>query len=315
MPLIHFFWNCLKVLRFRFRNLFRKETLQEKIRYKMAWDRNPELRVLTDKYLVRDFVRATVGEEYLVPIIWAGGSVKDIPWSQLPRQFVVRVTHGSGGVFLVTERAARKRPAYRNLAGRWTRFEVHPDYFEPTEIEKVLESWLKLRYEFRKGKPPAWAYGRPTPRIIIESFVGEKNKDLSELKCFCINGEVRFLKLLVGNLSKGKGGCYYTPEWKHIPVLMSEGGKLSRSIPVGKQPACLSEAIQVSQDLAKRHDFVRVDLLIDNNKIFFGELTFYPQGGNFEFDPPSYSQSFADGWKQSLFYCSWSRGTSSTAKV
>jgi hypothetical protein len=269
----------------------------------MAWDRNPELRIMTDKFLVRNYVRDTVGEKYLVPIIWTGTNVQDVPWSKLPRQFVVRVTHGSGGVFLVTDRAPRKQPVYLELVGRWTRFEVHPDDFEPIQIERLLDSWLNLKYQFRSGKPPAWAYGGLEPKIVIESLIGGGGKDLSELKLFCVNGEVKFIKLLIGNLSTGKGGCYYTPEWKHIQVTMSENGTPSRSISASKQPACLSEAIQVSRDLSKRYDFVRVDLLLDNNKIFFGELTFYPQGGNFEFDPPSYSRSFADGWKQSPFYC------------
>jgi hypothetical protein len=300
--LIDFVRNSSKDILFRVSNLRRGKTIQRKIRYKMAWDRNPELRMMTDKFLVRNYVRDTVGEKYLVPIIWTGTNVQDIQWSQLPRQFVVRVTHGSGGVFLVTDRAPRNQSVYSNLAGRWTRFEVHPDDFEPIQIERLLESWLKLKYRFRSGKPPAWAYGGLTPRIVIESLIGDDGKDLSELKCFCINGEVKFMKLLVGNLSKGKGGCYYTPEWQHIPVSMSENGALSRSISVSKQPSCLSEAIQVSTKLSERHDFVRVDLLLDKNKVFFGELTFYPQGGNFEFDPPSYSQSFAEGWKQKPFY-------------
>jgi len=302
-PVSHFVSNAIKLLFFRVSNLRRGKTIQTKIRYKMAWDRNPELRVMTDKFLVRDYVRDTVGERYLVPIIWAGTNVTNIPWSQLPRQFAVRVTHGSGGVCLVTDRASGVEPAYRNMAGLWARFEVHPDHFKSAELEQVLESWLILSYQFRKGKPPAWAYGEITPRIVIESLIGEEGKDLTELKLFCINGEVKFIKHLVGNLSEGKGGCYYTAEWQHIPVSMSEGGTLSRSISESRQPSCLSEAIQVSKELSKRFDFVRVDLLIDSDKVYFGELTFYPQGGNFEFHPSSYSRSFAEGWKQSMFYC------------
>lgn len=294
--------NALKVATFRLSNLSKGKTLQSKIRYKMAWDRDPKLRVMTDKFLVRDYVRDTVGENYLVPLLWVGSTVDDIPWTGLPRQFVARVTHGSGGVFLITERAKNNTDVYKKAAGRWSRFELHPEAVVPTELGKVLESWLRLKYEFRKRKPPAWAYGSIEPRILIEKLIGQGAEELSEIKSFCINGEVRFVKHLVGNLSVGKKGCYYAADWKHIELSMSENGIISESMPPSKEPPWFREAVRVSQELSSGFDFVRVDLLEDNGRIYFGELTFYPQGGNFEFDPATFSKSCAEDWDQRFWY-------------
>jgi hypothetical protein len=172
-------------------------------------------------------------------------------------------------VFLVTDRAKGDKSVFKKAESRWSRFELHPDAFVPEELKNVLRSWLELGYEFRKGKPPAWAYGQIEPRILIESLVSENSEELRELKCFCINGQVRFIKLFVGNLTSGKKGCYYTTDWEPIPVSMSENGKMSKSMPASDKPGWLSEAIRVSEALSQPFDFVRVDLLISKDRFYY----------------------------------------------
>ena len=50
-------------------------SLPSKILYKMAWDRNPALKVIADKFLVREYISKRVGDSHLVPLI----AVKDSP--------------------------------------------------------------------------------------------------------------------------------------------------------------------------------------------------------------------------------------------
>ena len=45
------------------------------------------------------------------------------------------------------------------------------------------------------------------------------------------------------------------------------------------KPLMLDEAIQVAEKLAKPFPFVRVDLYLSHNAVYFGELTFTPAAG------------------------------------
>jgi hypothetical protein len=52
--------------------------------------------------------------------------------------------------------------------------------------------------------------------------------------------------------------------------------------------------IRIAEELAKGHSFVRVDLYQIQDRIFFGELTFYPAAGLSIFTPSSYDQYFGE---------------------
>ncbi|WP_295157178.1 ATP-grasp fold amidoligase family protein, partial [uncultured Ruminococcus sp.] len=44
-------------------------------------------------------------------------------------------------------------------------------------------------------------------------------------------------------------------------------------------PECLSEMIEFAENISKKFPFVRVDLFVVDDKMYFGELTFTPAGG------------------------------------
>lgn len=56
-----------------------------------------------------------------------------------------------------------------------------------------------------------------------------------------------------------------------------------------KKPECIDKAFEIAEELSKEFPFVRVDLYIVGEKIYFGELTFTPAGGmdtEFKFKAP-----------------------------
>ena len=76
-------------------NIFNPKTFNEKLQwYKMNY-KNPLLTKLVDKYTVRDYV-ASIDNGLLVPLLWSGFDVSEIPWNELPDKFVIKTTHGSG---------------------------------------------------------------------------------------------------------------------------------------------------------------------------------------------------------------------------
>ena len=64
---------------------------------------------------------------------------------------------------------------------------------------------------------------------------------------------------------------YFSPVKKHV-----------------KKPQLLVELLNVAEKLSQDFPYVRVDLYIANNQVYFGELTFRPYGGFMKFVPESF---------------------------
>ena len=102
-------WRSMRTLR---KSVSNPETFSEKIRYKMAFDRNRILSVWADKVVVRDYVSATIGPEYLSNIFGIFQNPEDISLTSLPNNFVIKPNHASGAVIIIWEGAARQDSSY-----------------------------------------------------------------------------------------------------------------------------------------------------------------------------------------------------------
>ena len=124
------FWR----LRFSIR---RPITLNQKIVYKMIWDRRPILTQLADKLAVRDYVegRGYVGN--LPQIFAVAQSIEEIPWDILPKSFVIKPNHGSHAVVLVDDRTsvAGGIPPLQWHRTRGIKCRVHPDSLDRDQLE------------------------------------------------------------------------------------------------------------------------------------------------------------------------------------
>ncbi|HRI37024.1 MAG TPA: hypothetical protein PLO50_00555 [Nitrospira sp.] len=74
-------------------NLTNPQTYTEKLFWRMiTWNRGDmpvRFMQLTDKYAVRDYVAARVGERHLVKLLWQGTDPRAIPFDRLPNQYVI----------------------------------------------------------------------------------------------------------------------------------------------------------------------------------------------------------------------------------
>lgn len=58
------------------------------------------------------------------------------------------------------------------------------------------------------------------------------------------------------------------------------------------KPIQLKDMIEICRKLSSPFSFVRVDLYLHHSRIYFGELTFIPGGGNEPFNPVEADYSF-----------------------
>ena len=222
-----------------------------------------------DKYEVRKYVEATVGFQYLNPLIGIYESEESIPFDQLPESFAIKCTHASGYNIIVADKSK----------------------LDVDRAKKKLRKWLRSNYYWVNRERN---YKNIYPRILIDKFI-PFTRELREFKLFCFRGEVKFISVNVFADGKRKVAVY-DPEWHYIPVSMgypNTGDVLER-------PQNLDELVDVATALAKPFEFVRVDMYNNNGKILFSELTFTSGGGLVRIWPEVYSEEWGSYFKEKL---------------
>lgn len=228
--------------------------------YKMKY-RNPTITNCVDKYNVRKFVSEKVGPEILIPLLGAYNKPEEINLSDFPDKFIIKTTNGSGTNIVCEDK----------------------DKFDWDNSKLMLNDFLK-RNIYSSARE--WAYKDVTPKIIVEPFLEEENSQfngLNDYKIFCFNGEPRYIVVDVNRAVSHKRNIYDL-EWNNLNVA-TDHPVIDEEV---KKPDNLSEMLDIAKRLAQDFPFVRVDLYSLNNKIYFGELTFYPWSGFVSFYPDSF---------------------------
>ena len=274
-------------------------SFDKKILHRMAFDRNPIFPMLTDKIAVRNYVEERVGANLLIPALSICDSVNQLNWQELPREFVCKVSHGSGGLIGVDKNVdgSSKLPIEIGRLG-WQRYWVNPERFDIGSAEAMLMKWLSVNYEWIPGHSPEWAYAGLKPRIIVEELLlGPDSKISTQTQFYVINGKVKLI-LKAGRNSDGKRTMnFYSLEWQSLPVWFIGGTKFEHAESPQLKPINLSSMISVAECLGEGLDFVRVDLYDLGVEIRFGEMTLYPSAGESFLHPSSFNLELGMHWK------------------
>lgn len=85
-------------------NLDNPQTFNEKLQWLKLYDRKPEYTSMVDKYIAKQYVAEKIGEQYIIPTLGVWECFDDIDFDQLPRQFVLKCTHDSGGLVICRDK-------------------------------------------------------------------------------------------------------------------------------------------------------------------------------------------------------------------
>lgn len=245
------------------------KTFNQKLQWLKLYNRKPEYTTMVDKYAVKEYVANIIGEEHIIPTLGVWNSTDEIDWDALPNQFVLKTTHGGGGcdVIICKDKATFDKDAAKE------------------KLNKSLKS--DIYYNFRE-----WPYKNVPKRIIAEKFMTNNGKDLEDYKIHCFNGEPKFI--LVCSNRYGGGAMiddFYTPEWELMDVRRPGHPKSEKA---SKAPEHLKQMLELSRILSKEIPFLRTDFYIIDNKIYFGELTFFPASGMSKYQPEEWDLHFGE---------------------
>jgi hypothetical protein len=152
---------------------------------------------------------------------------------------------------------------------------------------------MKKSYEYYPNKYPEWAYKNPQPKILIEEYLDSPGSDVppSDYKIFCFNGHCKIIQV-DSNRFKNHTRDMFDLDWNFLPFTFT----YPNSMIIPKKPAMLKTMIHIAEKLSANNDFLRVDLYTVENKVFFGEMTNYPEGALGKFLPKYWDQEVARFW-------------------
>ncbi|QOS39363.1 glycosyl transferase [Treponema rectale] len=248
-------------------------TFDEKLQYLKLYNHNPKYTELVDKFEVKKYVESLIGKEYVIPTIGIYQSFEEINFDLLPKQFVIKCTHDSGGLVVVKDKSK-------------------------VNIESIKKKITKsLRHNYFKFTRE-WPYKNVKPRIIIEEYIELGSKENHyDYKFMCFNGIPKYLFLDVGVI--GSDGGHADEYYRNIYDMnfdLQPFRETRRNTPyLVEKPKNFEKMVEIAAILSKSIPHVRVDLYNVGGKIYFGEITFFHGSGiNNKFIPDEYSKKMGD---------------------
>lgn len=241
-------------------NLKAPKSFSEKLQWLKLYNRRPEYTMMVDKYAVKDYVAKIIGREHIIPTIGVWDRPEEIAWDELPKQFVLKTTHGGGnkGVIVCTDKEKLDKGA----------------------TVRKLNSSLKMDLYKTLAE---WPYKNVRRRIIAETYLSDGSEaendsgphDLIDYKYLCFDGKP-LCCMVVSNRRTNKSYDFFDNEWNHLPIRLANfpNAKVKPAKPQNHE-AMLSLAAEI----AKGHPHLRVDFYDVEGKVYFGEITFFTLSG------------------------------------
>ncbi len=249
-------------------NLRNPKRFTEKIQWYKLYYKNPLMIQCVDKYDVREYVKSKGLEDILIPCYGVYDSVDDIEWGTLPDQFVMKDTLGGGGnsVIIVKDKRTEDIEGLKRRTKEWTATKAH--------VKSDGREW-----PYYSGKKH---------RIIIEEYIpSDKEKGgLIDYKFFCFDGKASYLYVIADrDLGHSAGISIFDCDFKQMPVKRNDERTLDRIVEKPKNYELLKE---IAEKLSKDFPHARIDFYDEDEKIRFGEITFFDGSGYMTYNPDEF---------------------------
>ena len=226
-------------------------TFNEKLNWLKIYNRKPEYTQMADKYAVKQIVKEKIGEEYVVPCYDVWYNINDIDFEKLPYPVVLKTTGDSSSVFIC-----------KNLAS-----------LDIEAIRRRLNKALRRNFYYQGRE---WVYKNIRPLVIADKFLDDNSgHELLDYKFWCFNGEPRVM--YITNKSRCIFENFYDMEFNPMDI----NHRFVRHKPEFSKPAKFELMKELCRKLLKGIDIpiIRIDFFYVNEKIYFGEFTFYDWAG------------------------------------
>lgn len=243
-------------------DLKKPKRFTEKLQWLKLYERKPQYPEMVDKYSAKEYAAAIIGQTHIIPTIGVWDSPRDIDFDKMPDRYVLKTTHDSGTVRIIDRTKE----------------------FDKDSLIKYLEQRQKRNLA---NLTREWPYQEVKPRIIAEEYMestetASGDHELRDYKFFCFNGTVKCMKIDYDRFTCHHAN-YYGRNRERLPF--GEKKFPSDETKAVMLPVHFDEMVEFAEKLAKGIPFLRVDFYEVNERVYFGEMTFFPASGLGAFEP------------------------------
>lgn len=234
----------------------------EKIQWYKLYYKNPVMPVCADKFAVREYIRDKGLEHILTDLYAVYERPEDIRLDQLPEKFVLKLSNGSGTNLLCRDKSRLNEA-------------------------DVIRKFKQFAFQAKANLGREWPYMQAKSVIIAEQLLEDEthiNNAVNDYKIFCYDGKPEYVICISDRYSDRCNHLVYDTQWNKIRVA-SEGARIEEDAP---KPENLQQMLDIAAKLSEEFPFARIDLYSLGEKIYFGEITFYPWSGYMEFEPEEF---------------------------
>lgn len=245
-------------------NLKTPITFNEKLQWLKLYDQTPVRSLVSDKFKVRQFVSKRLNTtECLTNIYQIASNPYDIDFKALPDKFVIKMNFGSGMNIIVRDKKE----------------------LNINDTVQKLKSWLNYDYYYL-GREHNYNLDK---KIIIEEYLGSGSEVPADYKFFVFNGVVEIIQVDVDRFNGHKRNIY-SPDWNLIDVRYVFPNVKSYI----DKPSKLSIMLDFASRLGMGVPFYRVDFFQVGEKVYFGEITNFPESGFGKFSDPEFDKMLGE---------------------
>jgi hypothetical protein len=243
-------------------------SFNERILYRILYDRDPRLKTICDKIAARGFIEKRVGPHYVVPLLGVWKSAAEIDWNHLPDRFVLKPNHASGLIVMVRDASDRDPQLLAKKARRMLGFNFFAQSLE-------------------------WGYRDIPRRLLAEPLLtGPDGGPPIEVDVFTFAGRAGLIRVCTGGkLSRELRDNWFDSAGVRLPFRV-------KAIPgdyVLTQDQ-IRMLVPIAERIATGFDHLRVDFSLTDSGPKIGELTPYHVGGHQHWNPPEWDETLGRLW-------------------
>lgn len=250
----------------RWGNFKNPTTFREKMQWRILNDHRTLLTIACDKLATRELVRRTlrahgIASQLAIPqAFWIGTNLSELQQhaAALPHRWVLKPNHSSGRVAIIDSTSSPVP---------WS------------ELNEIASRWLSPDEETRAFGH--FGYRGARKLLIAEERIGSGPKAPDDIRCVMFGGHIKFLTW---------SQAYGTPQHRvaNYGPSISERylGAGANELPDGTptpvdhwSPELKSTIVALAEALGSLWEHIRVDLYVEEGKIWFSELTAYSTSG------------------------------------
>lgn len=229
--------------------------LREKRIWRLMFDDNPLFPILADKITAKAWMLRTSPDLAAARILWAGADPRQMPDAALRGGVVLKTNHGCNfNIFLPAPPKDR------------------------TAVERQLQRWLDTPYGERDGIR-CWRH-LERKAFSEELLAGADGAPLIDFNLFCCDGVVAFAVATTDEKKASERVAYFDADGNRMLSIMHDPSYPRDWLPTDfALPPAYHQAVRTASRLSRGIDFVRVDLMCVDDRLYACEMTLFPGVG------------------------------------